>query len=114
MQRDPEYKKYIENLVSANYFKGELRDSELWKTLESKAVTAFVDARRAEYVYHYFCITLVLILIRSDVSRPSFAAQVDFAVSNAKPLAESLDFGEDSEEWLSIDAEDFDHMLENR
>ena len=57
--------------------------------------------------------SFVLILIHSDVSRPSFASQVDFAVSNAKPLAESVDFGEESEEWLSIDAEDFDRMLEN-
>jgi hypothetical protein len=49
----------------------------------------------------------------SDISRPSFASQVDAAVVNTRELSEPLDRGEDSEEWLNIDAEHFDQMLEN-
>ena len=48
----------------------------------------------------------------SDISRPSFASQVDAAVAGIKELPEPLDQGEDSEDWLTIDADNFDKMLE--
>lgn len=38
---------------------------------------------------------------------------MDAAVANVKVFSEPLDRGEDSEEWLNIDAENFDQMLEN-
>lgn len=46
--RDPEYIQYIENLRSSGYFKAESQGSEVWKLLENKAVSAFVDSRREE------------------------------------------------------------------
>ena len=49
----------------------------------------------------------------SDTSRTSFASQVDAAVAKVTELPESLDQGEESDEWLNIDAENFDQMLEN-
>ena len=53
LHRNPEYKKYIENLVSAGYFKGEIEGSQLWNSLENKAVEAFIEARREEYVLYH-------------------------------------------------------------
>ena len=49
----------------------------------------------------------------SDTSRPSFASQVDAAIASVKELTEPLDRGEESDEWLSLNAEDFDQMLED-
>lgn len=48
LRRDPEYAKYIENLASADYFKGEVAGSALWSILESKAADIFIDVRREE------------------------------------------------------------------
>lgn len=48
LRRNPEYTKYIQNLVSADYFKGELEGSQHWKILEDKAATTFVEVRREE------------------------------------------------------------------
>lgn len=50
LRRNPEYIKYIQNLVSADYFKGEIEGSALWKTYESRAADIFVETRREEYV----------------------------------------------------------------
>ena len=50
LRRNPEYTQYIYRLVSSGYFKGELEGSQLWTDLENKAATAFVAARRDEYV----------------------------------------------------------------
>lgn len=49
LRRNPEYIKYIQGLVPAGYFQGEVEGSELWNTLESKAATLFVEVRREEY-----------------------------------------------------------------
>lgn len=48
LRRNPEYPKYIQNLVSAGYFRGELRGSQRWNQLEDKAAATFVDVRKAE------------------------------------------------------------------
>jgi hypothetical protein len=48
LRNNPEYITYIETLVSANYFQGEVEGSELWKGLENKAASTFVEVRRSE------------------------------------------------------------------
>ena len=50
LRRIPDYVKYIQNLVSTGYFRGEIEGSHLWNELEYKAVDAFIEARREEYV----------------------------------------------------------------
>ncbi|OCH96667.1 SGT1-domain-containing protein [Obba rivulosa] len=97
LRRNPEYLKYIQNLISSGYFKGELEGSQLWQTLEDKAVAAFIEARRED-----------------DATRPSFAIAVNAAISRASDevLQESAQEEEDPDDWLSVNAEDFDAMLE--
>lgn len=56
--RNPEYAQYIQRLVSAGYFKGELEGSQLWITLESQAASAFVAARKDE------CVSSFLLIVR--------------------------------------------------
>jgi hypothetical protein len=51
LRRSPEYIQYIQNLVSANYFKGEMEGSALWNTFESRAVDIYIEARREEYAF---------------------------------------------------------------
>ncbi|KIM48351.1 hypothetical protein M413DRAFT_440079 [Hebeloma cylindrosporum] len=96
LQRNPEYQKYIENLKSADYFKGEIQGSELWNSLENKAAAAFVEVRRTD-----------------DATRQPFASQVDAALTSVKNLPDFSGQEEDSDEWLHVDAGDFDHMLES-
>ncbi|TFK41316.1 SGT1 protein-domain-containing protein [Crucibulum laeve] len=96
LRRNPEYQKYLENLASTNYFKGEIQGSELWNSLENKAAAAFVEVRRHD-----------------DASRDSFAFQVDAAISEAAPLFEVDEQEEDNDDWLNIDAEHFENMLQN-
>lgn len=50
LERNPDFRKFIENLTASGYFKEELRGSQLWKTLYEKAATAFIEARREECV----------------------------------------------------------------
>ncbi|KAI0662562.1 SGT1-domain-containing protein [Cubamyces menziesii] len=95
LRRNPEYSQYVQRLVSAGYFKGELEGSQKWTELENNAAAAFVAARKED-----------------DSSRPSFAASVQAAISQytddrGLPSAE-----EDSDDWLNVDAADFDAMLE--
>ncbi|RDB28943.1 Protein ecdysoneless [Hypsizygus marmoreus] len=94
LRRNPEYIKYIQNLVSADYFRGEIEGSELWKVFESKAADIFVEVRRED-----------------DATRESFAAQVNAAVSDLS-LAPASQIEEDSDDWLNINAQDFETMLE--
>ncbi|KDR84832.1 hypothetical protein GALMADRAFT_233248 [Galerina marginata CBS 339.88] len=94
LSRDSEYQKYIQNLVSADYFKGEVEGSGLWNTLENKAVATFVEVRRTD-----------------DVTRPSFAAQVDTALAN-KNIPDHSSEEEDPDDWLNIDSHEFEKMLE--
>ncbi|KAI1797621.1 SGT1 protein-domain-containing protein [Ganoderma leucocontextum] len=95
LRRNPEYVQYIQRLVSAGYFKGELEGSQLWMTLESQAASAFVAARRDD-----------------DSSRPSFATIVQAALSQYTDDRAPPPCEEDYDEWLNVDATDFDAMLE--
>ncbi|EMD41652.1 hypothetical protein CERSUDRAFT_90221 [Gelatoporia subvermispora B] len=97
LRRNPDYVTYIQNLASSGYFKGELEGSRLWQTLEDKAAASFVEARRED-----------------DAARPSFATAVSTAISQAgeETLQEAPQDDEDSDDWLNVDAEDFDAMLE--
>ncbi|KAH9937432.1 SGT1-domain-containing protein [Fomitopsis serialis] len=92
---NPEYAKYIQNLASSGYFKGELEGSQLWNELEDKAVDAFLEARRED-----------------DASRPSFATAVNTALSRTEDFTVTALDEDDSDDWLNVDAGSFDSMLE--
>ncbi|EPQ60986.1 SGT1-domain-containing protein [Gloeophyllum trabeum ATCC 11539] len=97
LRRNPEYVKYMENLASSGYFKGEQQGSQLWNELETKAADAFIAARRED-----------------DATRPSFAEIVSSAISQAREDdVQSAAGSEDSDDWLNIDAASFDDMLQN-
>ncbi|KAF8168261.1 SGT1 protein-domain-containing protein [Crassisporium funariophilum] len=95
LRRNPEYGKYIQNLMKAGYFKGELEGSALWNEYENKAVATFLEVRRTD-----------------DATRQSFASQVDAALANSTSPPDHANLPEDSDDWLTVDAQDFDHMLE--
>ncbi|TRM60141.1 SGT1 protein-domain-containing protein [Schizophyllum amplum] len=98
LRRTPDYIKYIQNLTSVGYFKGELEGSQLWKELETKAATVYMDARRDD-----------------DSNRQSFAEQVQAALDTAPAnMSSNVDTFEDSDDWLNVNAESFDAMLEQR
>ncbi|KAF8213416.1 SGT1 protein-domain-containing protein [Mycena galopus ATCC 62051] len=96
LHRNPQYIKYIQNLVSVDYFRGEIEGSQLWNKFEDKAAEMFLATQRED-----------------DATRPSFASLVTAAVSQtpADGLS-STDVYEDSDQWLNIDAKDFENMLE--
>ncbi|KAF8887981.1 SGT1 protein-domain-containing protein [Gymnopilus junonius] len=95
LRRDPHYEKYIQNLVSAGYFRGEIQGSELWNQLESRAAATYHEVRRTD-----------------DATRQSFTSQVDEALSR-RDLRDHLDREEDPDDWLTVDAQEFEQMLEN-
>ncbi|KAG1773045.1 SGT1-domain-containing protein [Suillus occidentalis] len=96
LRRSPDYKTYITNLVSSGYFRGEVEDSQLWNELENKAADMFIQVRRED-----------------DATRDSFAALFNSALSTAPEyLTEALDETEDSDDWMNVDAANFDDMLE--
>ncbi|KAH0590386.1 hypothetical protein H2248_000555 [Termitomyces sp. 'cryptogamus'] len=95
LRRNPEYNKYIQNLHSVNYFKGEIEGSELWRSLENKAATMFVEVRKED-----------------DATRPSFAFQVNAALSNSTKTISIPKAEEDPDDWLNMNAQDFETMLE--
>lgn len=95
LRRNLDYMKYVENLRSSGYFKGELEGSQLWTELEDKAAAAFLEARRED-----------------DATRPSFASAMTAAVSQVGDNFVPPQQNEDSNDWLNVDAADFDAMLE--
>ncbi|KAJ7102279.1 SGT1 protein-domain-containing protein [Mycena belliarum] len=96
LQRDPQYIKYIQNLVSVDYFRGEAEGSQLWNKLEDKAVATYVDTLRED-----------------DATRPSFASLVTAAISKTPRVdLATTPVYEDNSEWLNVDAKDFENMLE--
>ncbi|KAF9474292.1 SGT1-domain-containing protein [Pholiota conissans] len=95
LRRTPDYRKYIENLCSANYFQGQTKGSELWNTLENKAATAYVAIRQTD-----------------NALRQSFTSQVDEAIAQYRDNLNFVDIPEDSDDWLNIDAQEFEQMLE--
>ncbi|KAI9442367.1 SGT1-domain-containing protein [Lactarius indigo] len=94
LQRDPEFIKYINSIQAAGYFRGEIEGSQLWDALESKALAVFLQSRQED-----------------DASRPSFASQVNVAIANARDLIPSQDL-DDPDDWLTVNAEDLDRVLE--
>ncbi|KIY67595.1 hypothetical protein CYLTODRAFT_352909 [Cylindrobasidium torrendii FP15055 ss-10] len=92
--RDSDYQKYIQNLKTSGYFKGELEGSQAWCLLEDKAVSVFIDSRREE------CRT-----------RESFSTATNVAISQAPESVLYVRGDEDEDAWLNLDAENFDEML---
>ncbi|KAF7339943.1 Protein ecdysoneless [Mycena venus] len=96
LRRNPQYIKYIQNLMSVDYFRGEIEGSQLWSKLEDKAAETFLATQRED-----------------DATRPSFASLVTAAISQtpANGLT-AADVYEDNDQWLNVDARDFESMLE--
>ncbi|KAJ3750022.1 SGT1 protein-domain-containing protein [Lentinula detonsa] len=95
LRRNPEYNKYIENLSAAGYFKGELQGSQLWTHLEDKAAEIFVNTRRDD-----------------SASRLSFTTLVNSAISQVSDNFQLPDQDDDDDDWLNIDAENFEDLLQ--
>ncbi|KAJ7462740.1 SGT1 protein-domain-containing protein [Mycena galericulata] len=96
LRRNPEYIKYIQNLLSVDYFRGEAEGSQLWGKLEDKAAITFLETLRED-----------------DATRPSFSSLVTAAISKTPDsAAHSTEVYEDSDQWLNVDAKDFENMLE--
>jgi hypothetical protein len=57
--------------------------------------------------------TALTLFISSDATRPSFAAQVTTAISRTDGLPPVFEGEEDSDEWLHVNPEDLDRMLQN-
>ncbi|KAJ6627283.1 SGT1-domain-containing protein [Mycena sp. CBHHK59/15] len=96
LRRNSQYIKYIENLISVDYFRGEVEGSQLWSSLEDKAATTFLYTLRED-----------------DATRPSFASLVNAAISmTAEHDVTTTQAAEDSDQWLNVDAKDFENMLE--
>ncbi|KAJ7456639.1 SGT1 protein-domain-containing protein [Mycena latifolia] len=98
LRRNPQYIKYIQNLISVDYFRGEVEGSQLWSKLEDKAAITFLDTLRED-----------------DATRPSFASLVTAAISRTpqEDIAAATQLYEESDEWLNVDAKDFENMLES-
>ncbi|KAI9066682.1 SGT1-domain-containing protein [Trametes sanguinea] len=95
LRRNPEYSQYLERLATAGYFKGGLQGSQKWTELENQAATAFVAARKED-----------------DASRQSFASAVQAALGQYTDVRGLPSGEEDPDDWLNVDAADFDAMLE--
>ncbi|CDO70264.1 hypothetical protein BN946_scf184942.g64 [Trametes cinnabarina] len=95
LRRNAEYSQYLERLASAGYFRGEIQGSQKWNELENKAATAFVAARKDD-----------------DATRLSFATAVQAALGRYTEDRGLPSGEEDPDDWLNVDAADFDAMLE--
>ncbi|KIP11448.1 hypothetical protein PHLGIDRAFT_63844 [Phlebiopsis gigantea 11061_1 CR5-6] len=95
LQQNSDYRQFLENLKSVGFFRDNVEGSQEWKALENKAVDAFIEARRED-----------------DSTRSSFASQVDTAVSRAGESLVLPDFPPDAEDWLNVDADGLDAVLE--
>ncbi|KAI5124417.1 hypothetical protein M0805_008301 [Coniferiporia weirii] len=94
LRRNPEYNEYIKKLTLTGYFKNEIEDSKLWNQLEDKAVDVFISSQHDD-----------------DASRPSFAILVNNAIAQAGDNPTLPDLEEESDEWMNVDAENFDEKL---
>ncbi|KAF9498063.1 SGT1-domain-containing protein [Pleurotus eryngii] len=88
------YKKYIDNLKNSTYFRGEAEGSVLWKELEKKAADIYV------------------MTLRVEASRPTFASSLTKALSQSSDTVPAVQSVEDPDDWLIIDSDSFDQMLE--
>jgi hypothetical protein len=50
LHRDSAYLKYISALENADYFEGQVLDSQQWKAKEREAAKVWLQIRRDEYV----------------------------------------------------------------
>ncbi|EJD04343.1 SGT1-domain-containing protein [Fomitiporia mediterranea MF3/22] len=94
LRRRPEYNDYIKKLKSMGYFKNELEGSQLWNELEDRAAEVFVNSRRDD-----------------DASRLSFATLVNNAIAQAGENPTLPNLEEEPDDWLNVDAENFDEKL---
>ncbi|KAH0838529.1 SGT1 protein-domain-containing protein [Lanmaoa asiatica] len=97
LRRSPDYKAYLTRLVTIGYFRDEVEGSQVWNELENKAADIYVEVRRED-----------------NISRPSFATLFNAALSRAPETLLDTDLvqTEDSDEWMNVDAKDFDEVLE--
>ncbi|KIY51330.1 SGT1-domain-containing protein [Fistulina hepatica ATCC 64428] len=94
LRRDADFEKYIDKLQAIGYFKGELCGSATWNVLEQKAADIFIQTR-----------------CTNETSRPSFASLVTEALAKPSALPD-VPSEEEADDWLNINATDFDAMLE--
>ncbi|KAJ3868424.1 SGT1 protein-domain-containing protein [Lentinula novae-zelandiae] len=95
LHQNPDYNDYIENLSTTGYFKGEMQGSQLWNQLETKAAQIFVNTRKED-----------------SSARPSFTNLVNSAISQASDDFTPPDVDEDRDEWLNIDSQNFEDILQ--
>ncbi|KAI9572712.1 SGT1 protein-domain-containing protein [Boletus coccyginus] len=97
LRRSRDYKAYLTRLATIGYFRDEIEGSQMWNKLENKAADAYVEIRRGD-----------------GMSRPSFAASFNGALSRAPEVLLDADLvqTEDSDEWMNVDANDIDEVLE--
>ena len=98
--------------MSVGYFKNELDGSKLWNEFENKAAATFVEVRRTEYALNLSHNSHLLIAIISDATRQSFASQVDQGLACVQQWPISPVQEEDNDDWLTINAQEFDQSLE--
>ncbi|KAI0076274.1 SGT1-domain-containing protein [Panus rudis PR-1116 ss-1] len=97
LKRNPDYHRYIQNLKSMGYFRDEKEGSQLWNELEDKAANMFIEVRRDE-----------------DAARPLFAAEVNTAIAQSDANDYVSNAEEDPDDWLNVDFDSFDAMLEDK
>ncbi|KAJ8084332.1 hypothetical protein PM082_003101 [Marasmius tenuissimus] len=94
LANNPDYQTYIQKLTSLDYFRGELKGSQLWNDLEDKAISVFISSQKQD-----------------DATRPPFTSLVSSAISRAPEILPEPIRGEDDDSWLNIDAESFEDAL---
>ncbi|BGP29278.1 hypothetical protein JCM10296v2_001016 [Rhodotorula toruloides] len=107
---DPRYRAYLKSLAEKGFFEGEVEGSEKWHQKEAVAKEGWVKAK-------------------SDRPTLSFAQRVDVAIARARSLSNPLPDRianpvsltdeqaaalEDSEEWLSLDEQGLEDILQAR
>lgn len=98
-------------MVTAGYFKGEQEGSQLWSSLEAKAANAFIETRSSRYVGVIVRVAICDAYNRAS-HRQSFASQVSLAISESASVGDPGLQEEDDENWLNIDAEEFENKME--
>ncbi|KAF9270523.1 SGT1-domain-containing protein [Marasmius fiardii PR-910] len=97
LKGNSDYQSYLKKLTSLQYFRGELKGSQLWNELEEKAISIFLHSQK-----------------QNEAARPSFAALVSSAISRAPENLSPSSHSEDNDDWLNIDADSFEDMLAKR
>lgn len=86
----------------------------MWKALENKAAAAYIDSRKEEYVDRSSRTPEARFDKQfSDVTRPSFASKMNAALKVAREIDFSSCPEEEPDDWLNVDAENFDSSLQN-